>query len=157
MKSRSLLALLVWPMAFMPAGCGVGHSGDGDAGTTSGRDGRDEPKWQIDYSGDLSGQIQGKSLVIVRTGLPAHLNFAVKSIGKNPGLTATLSFREGTASGFLTRMTLEDGTRCTPFNRSDVNIHDTSKENFHATVNGQMKCGEAEDQVIDFEAVIQER
>jgi hypothetical protein len=38
-----------------------------------------------------------------------------------------------------------------------VNVLDTSKETFHATVKGQMKCGEAEDQIIDFEAVIQER
>ena len=41
----------------------------------------DRPKWQIDYSGDLSGHIEGKSLVIVRTGPSEHLNFAVRTIG----------------------------------------------------------------------------
>ncbi|MDZ7670337.1 MAG: hypothetical protein U5Q16_13315 [Gammaproteobacteria bacterium] len=53
-------------------------------------------------------------------------------------------------------MTLEDGTKCAPVDRSDVNILDTSKETFHAIVEGRMKCGAAEDQIIDFEAVIKE-
>lgn len=124
---------------------------------TSGSSNPDNPEWQLDYSGDLSGHIEGKSVVIVRTGTPARLNFAVKTIGNDPGLTATLSVRDGNASGFLTGVTLDDGTRCAPFNRSDVNVLDANKESFHATVTGQMKCGEAEDQIIDFELVIQER
>lgn len=114
-------------------------------------------KWRLSYSGDLSGHIEGKSLVIVKTGPSNHLNFAVRTIGNNPGLTATLSVHDSRPSGFVSRMTLEDGTRCAPFKRSDVSVFDTSKETFHATVNGQMKCGQAEDQFIDFEAVIQER
>lgn len=148
MNSRFLLALLVGPMAFALAGCD---------GKSSGNRNSDEPKWQIDYSGDLSGHIEGKSLVIVRTGPPQHLNFAVRSIGNNPGVTATLAAHEDKASGFLTRVTLENGTRCSPIDRSDVRILDTSKETFHAIVEGKMKCGEAEDQIIDFTATIKDR
>jgi hypothetical protein len=148
MKSRSWLVTLAWLLALTLAGC------DGKASGSSNPDG---PKWQIDYSGDLSGRIEGKSLVIVRTGPPKHLNFAVKTIGNNPGLTATLSVHEDKPFGFLSRVTLENGTKCTPVDRSDVNVLDTSKETFHATINGKLKCGEAEDQIIDFEAVIQER
>lgn len=145
--SRYLLTLLVWPIALISAGCD---------GTSSGNRSSDEPKWQVDYSGDLSGRIDGKSLVIIRTGPPQHLNFAVRTIRNNPGLTATLSVHEDKASGFLSRVTLENGTKCTPVERSDVKILDTSKETFHAIVEGRMKCGAAEDQIIDFEAVIKE-
>jgi hypothetical protein len=148
MDSRSWLAVLIWLSALALAGC------DGKASTRS--TDPDEPKWQIDYSGDLSGHIEGKSLVIVRTGPPEHLNFAVKTIGNNPGLTATLSVNENKSSGFLTRVTLEDGNACTGAERSDVNVLDTSKESFHATIKGVMKCGEAKDQIIEFEAIIQE-
>jgi hypothetical protein len=148
MNSRSRRAVLACLLASTLAACDRGTSATGRP---------DGPKWQLDYVGDLSGHIEGKSLVIVRTGPPTHLNFAVKTIGNNPGLTATLSVREDKPSGFLTRVTLEDGTKCSPFNHSDVDVLDTNKETFHATVKGKMKCGEAEDQVIDFEAVIQER
>ncbi|NGP54447.1 hypothetical protein [Thioalkalivibrio sp. XN8] len=148
MHSRSGPAGLALLLAFTLAAC------DREASGSSNPDG---PKWRLNYSGDLSGHIEGKSVVIVRTGPSEHLNFAVRTIGNNPGLTATLSVHEGKPSGFLTWVTLEDGTRCAPFKRSDVSILDTSKETFHATVNGQMKCGQAEDQIIDFQAVIQER
>jgi hypothetical protein len=148
MHSKSGLGVLVLLLSLTLGACDRG---------TSARSNPDRPKWQVDYSGDLSGHIEGKSLVIVRTGPPTHLNFAVRTISKNPGLTATLSVREDKASGFLTRVTLEDGTKCTPIERSDVNVFDASKEAFHAAVNGKMKCGEAEDQIIDFKAVIQER
>ena len=148
MDSRSWLAVLACSLAFTVAACDRETSGSSKPGG---------PKWQLDYSGDLSGHIEGKSLVIVRAGPPEHLNFAVRTIGNNPGLTATLSVHENKPFGFLSRVTLEDGTRCAPVNRSDVNVLDTSKETFHATVKGQMKCGEGEDQIIDFEAVIRER
>lgn len=147
-NSKSRLVVLAWLLAFTLAACDRGAAGNSNP---------DGPKWQLVYSGDLSGHIEGKSLVIVGTGTPEHLNFAVKTIRNNPGLTATLSVHEGKPSGFLTRVTLEDGTKCTPVNRSDVKVLDTNKETFHATIEGQMKCGEAEDQIIDFEAVIQER
>ena len=146
--SKSRLAVPAILLAFTFAACDRGTSGSVNP---------DGPKWQLDYSGDLSGHIEGKSLVIVRAGTPTHLNFAVKTIGNNPGLTATLSVREDKPSGFLTRVTLEDGTKCTPVDRSDVKVIDTSKETFHATVKGKLKCGETEDQIIDFEAVIRER
>lgn len=149
--SRYRLAVLVWLSIFTLAAC------DGETSESSNRSNPDKPKWQLDYSGDLSGHIEGKSLVIVRTGPPANLMFAVKTIGNNPGLTATLSVREDKPSGFLSRVTLEDGTKCTLVDSSDVNILDTSKETFHATVKGKLKCGETEDQIIDFEAVIQDR
>jgi len=145
--SRSWLAVLIWLSALALAGC------DGEASKSTDSD---QPKWQIDYSGDLSGHIEGKSLVIVRTGPPEHLNFAVKTIGNNPGLTATLSVHDNKPSGFLTRVRLEDGTVCSAAERSDVNVLDTSKESFHATIQGVMKCGEAKEQIIEFEAIIQE-
>jgi hypothetical protein len=148
MDSRSRRAALAILLAFTLAACDRGTSGSSNP---------DGPKWQLDYLGDLSGHVEGKSLMIVRTGPPEHLNFAVRTIGNNPGLTATLSVHDGKPFGFLTRLTLEDGTKCAPVNRSDVEVLDTSKETFHATVKGQMKCGEAEDRIIDFDAVIQER
>jgi hypothetical protein len=147
MHSKSSRTGLVWVLALTLAGC------DGDASKSGDTD---EPGWKLDYSGDLSGQIKGKSLVIVRTGPPEHLNFAVKTLGKKPGLTATLSVHNDEPSGFLTQVTLEDGTKCTPTDGSDVKILDTSKESFHATVKGKLKCGEAEDQILDFEAVMQQ-
>jgi hypothetical protein len=147
MSPRSCLAVLTSLFALTLAGCDGGSSGKRRP---------DEPNWQIDYFGDLSGHIEGKSLVIVRTGTSKHLNFAVRTIGNKPGLTATLSVHEDKPFGFLSQVTLENGTKCTPADRSDVNVLDTSKETFHATVKGKMKCGEAEDQIIDFEAVIRE-
>ncbi|MFW6052111.1 MAG: hypothetical protein ACODAU_13115 [Myxococcota bacterium] len=131
-------------------------AGSDDSDAPSKGDDSDAPKWQVDYSGDLSGHIEGKSLVIVKTGPPKHVTYAVKTVGNNPGLTATLSVHEGEPSGFLTRVTLEDGTECSPKDRSDVKILDPDKETFHATIEGNLKCGEAEDRVLDFEAVIQE-
>ncbi len=148
MDTRSWLAVSACLFAVTLAACDGG---------TSGKSNPDRPKWQVDYTGDLAGHIEGKSLVIVSTGLPEHRNFAVKTVGNNPGLTAMLSVHEDKPYGFLSRVTLENGTKCTPVDDSEVNILDASKETYHATVIGKMKCGEAEDQIIDFAAVIQER
>lgn len=93
----------------------------------------------------------------MRIGTPSHLNFTVRTLNNNPGLTATLSVREDKPSGFLTGITLEDGTACKPIESSEVKVLDTSQDTIHATVKGRMKCGEAEDQIIDFDAVIQQR
>lgn len=148
MGSSSGLFMLAFFLMFALAACEQGRSSDANL---------DAPEWWLDYDGDLSGRIEGKSIVVVRGGPPAHLNIAVRTIGKNPGLTASLSVHDGKAHGHLMGVTLGDGTRCKPVNRSDVEIIDTEKETFHATIEGQMKCGEAEDRIIDFEAVIRKR
>lgn len=148
MGSSSRLSMLAFFLMFALAACEQGRSSDASL---------DAPEWWLDYDGDLSGRIEGKSIVVVRTGPPAHLNIAVRTIGKNPGLTASLSVHDGKAHGHLLGVTLYDGTRCAPVNRSNVKILDTEKETFHASIEGQMKCGEAEDRIIDFEAVIRKQ
>jgi hypothetical protein len=156
-SSKSSRAGLAWLLVLTLAGCDEGASkGDAPDGPSK-RGDRDAPKWKVDYSGDLSGHIEGKSLVIVKTGPAAHTNFAVKTMGKKPGLTATLSIHDDQPSGFLTQVTLEDGTKCKPTGHSNVKILDADKKTFHATIDGKLKCGEAEDQILDFEAVLEER
>lgn len=157
MKAGSLRYFLLWPFALSLAACDGGSSGNSDSVRSSANDDRDAPTWQIDYSGDLSGRIEGNSLLVLKIGTSEHQNFTVRTISNNPGLSATLGLINDTPTGFLNRVTLEDGTVCTPSDESDVTILDSSKETFHATVKGQLRCGEAKDQFIDFEAVIQDR
>jgi hypothetical protein len=68
MNSKSRLVALAILLALTLAACDRGTSGSSKP---------DRPKWQLAYSGDLSGHIEGKALVIVRTGPSEHLNVAL--------------------------------------------------------------------------------
>jgi len=118
------------------------------------------PKWKVEYSGDLTGAIEGgiltsnaspTSTIAIGAGMNKDMTGSAKGglqvrlfPGKHDGQFASVS------------LTLGDGTKC----QQDVRNLPRSKvlhadnEKFKAEVWGELLCGDAKDKRISFEAVL---
>jgi len=108
-----------------------------------------KPRWQITYSGDLSGKVEGRLLSVV----PGPFTTAIAGGAMTPDRkrTATESLQMSIVENkdkepqAMIRLTLADGTKCSlpsPQEKARVNFVDKEKKTYHATFEGPLKCGE---------------
>jgi len=118
------------------------------------------PKWKVEYSGDLTGSIEGGILV-------SHSNptgTIVNGKGMNKDMTGgakgglQVKFHPGKddVNFALVSLTLGDGMKC----QSDVRnlpkgrVFNADNEEFKAEISGELLCGDAKDKRISFEAAL---
>jgi hypothetical protein len=119
------------------------------------------PKWKVEYSGDLTGSIEGGMLT-------SHSNPTAATIAIGGGMNKDMT---GSAKGRLqvrflpgkddagfawVDLTLGDGTKCRHDFRNlpGGRVLNADNEKFKAEASGELLCGDAKDKRISFEATI---
>ena len=108
-----------------------------------------KPRWQITYSGDLSGKVEGRILSVV----PGPFTTAISGGAMTPDRksTATESLQmsivenEDEEPRAMIMLTLADGTKCSlpsSQEKARVKFVDKEKKTYHATFEGPLRCGE---------------
>jgi hypothetical protein len=120
------------------------------------------PKWKVDYSGDLTGSVEGGILTATSAGtgsMTSALGKAMKSDlrGSAPQALQVNFMASQTEERFANvNLTLADGTKC----KSDIKklsrgeVTNPDPKAFTAEVPGELLCGDAKDKRISYSATL---
>ena len=118
------------------------------------------PKWKVEYSGDLTGSIEGgiltfhsdpTSTIAIGRGMNKDMTGGAKG-------SLQVKFLPGKddVNFALVSLTLGDGTKCQidVRNMPTGTVHNVDDEEFEAEASGELLCGDAKDERISFEAAL---
>ena len=119
------------------------------------------PKWKVDYTGALSGSVEGGILTAtsVGTSMTSVLGKAMRSDMKgsaSQSLQVNFMASKEAERFANVNLTLADGTKC----KSDVRklskgkVTNPEPKGFAAEVSGELLCGDAKDQRISYQATM---
>jgi len=118
------------------------------------------PKWKVEYSGDLTGSIEGGILTSHSNPTGTIAMGAGMNNDMTGGAQSSLQVKffpgEDDVNFALVSLTLDDGTKC----QGDVRnmprgrILNAIDEEFKAEVSGELVCGDAKDKGISFDAAL---
>lgn len=123
------------------------------------------PKWKVEYSGDLTGAIEGGIMTAgkVASSMP-RMTVVGAGMKKDNSGQGTESFG-ATISGpagkeyAMVKLTLADGTRCsvspdTAKMPSELKLIEPDPRKLRAVLKGSLACGEQKDKVITYMATL---
>ena len=111
-----------------------------------------DPRWRVDFGGDLDGSVQGEILTVVAIASSMTVVGAAMTpdrTGKAPqGVRLTVRNANSPRPSASVRLTLADGTACSDDvasrTASRLKLLDGNGKTFHAELSGALKCGAGE-------------
>ena len=108
-----------------------------------------KPRWRITYSGDLSGEVEGRLLSVVPGPFTTAIVGGAVTPDRKGKATETLQMsiveNKDEEPRAMIMLTLADGTKCSlpsPEEKAKVKIVDRERKTYHATFEGPLKCGD---------------
>lgn len=140
----------------------VACGSEGDSGGSSSVGGEDGPKWRVEYSGDLNGEVSGDIMSVA--GIATNTMLAGAAMNEdstgaaNESLRVTIT-RYGDEPQASVTLNLADDTKCLDVTNLDpkpsrVDVSDSESKTFRAEISGTLYCGPGKDKRIDFTAYI---
>ncbi|MEZ4459000.1 MAG: hypothetical protein R3E66_04590 [bacterium] len=123
------------------------------------------PKWKVDYTGDLTGSVQGNIMTAMSS--PMHTSVLGKGMNASKTGAAKASFQATFMAGdndqdrpVNANLTLEDGTKC----KEDIKVGfskgkliDKTTETFKAEISGNLVCGDDKSKKIAYKAFLSKK